>query len=90
MQQQPEIQSTPPITPPPNPELPQNYPPKKSKLWLWVTLAIVGVLAIIGIVVAIILVSNKTTPSKDTNISRKEATKPKDEKKKRRQKAELS
>ena len=56
MQQQPEIPSTPPITPPPNPEFPQNYPPKKSKLWLWVTLAIVGVLATIGIVVAIILV----------------------------------
>ena len=64
MQQQPEIPSTPPITPPPNPEFPQNYPPKKNKLWLWVTLAIVGVLAIIGIVVAIVLVSNKTTPSK--------------------------
>ena len=81
MQQQPEIPSTPPVTPPPNPEFPQNYPPKKSKLWLWVTLAIVGVLATIGIVVAIVLASNKTTPSKDTNISRKEATKPKDEKK---------
>ena len=82
MQQQPEIPSTPPITPPPNPEFPQNYPPKKSKLWLWVTLAIVGVLATIGIVVAIILVSDKTAPSKNTNISRKEAVKPKGEEKK--------
>lgn len=81
MQQQPEIPSTPPVTPPPNPEFPQNYPPKKSKLWLWVTLAIVGVLVIIGIVMAIVLVSNKTAPSKDANISRKEATKPKSEKK---------
>ena len=81
MQQQPETPSTPPITPPPNPEFPQNYPPKKSKLWLWVTLAIVATLAIIGIVVAIALVSNKTAPSEDANISRKEAIKPKDEKK---------
>lgn len=81
MQQQPEIPSTPQITPPPNPEFPQNYPPKKSKLWLWVTLAIVATLAIIGIVVAIALVSNKTAPSEDANISRKEAIKPKDEKK---------
>ena len=82
MQQQPEIPSTPQIAPPPNPELPQNYPPKKSKLWLWVTLTIVGVLAVIGIVVAIVLVSNKTAPSKNTNISRKEAVKPKGEEKK--------
>ena len=81
MQQQPEIPSTPQITPPPNPEFPQNYPPKKSKLWLWVTLAIVATLAIIGIVVAIVLVSNKTAPSEDANISRKEAIKPKSEKK---------
>ena len=90
MQQQPEIPSTPPVTPPPNPEFPQNYPPKKSKLWLWVTLAIVGVLATIGIVVAIVLASNKTTPSKDTNISRKEATKPKDEKKSEDKKQNLA
>lgn len=90
MQQQPEIPSTPPITPPPNPEFPQNYPPKKSKLWLWVTLAIVGVLATIGIVVAIVLVSNKTTPSKDTTISRKEAIKPKDEKKSEDKKQNLA
>lgn len=89
MQQQSEIPSTPPITPP-NPEFPQNYPPKKSKLWLWVTLAIVGVLTTIGIVVAIVLVSNKTTPSKDTNISRKEATKPKDEKKSEDKKQNLA
>ena len=90
MQQQPEIPSTPPITPPPNPELPQNYPPKKSKLWLWVTLVIAGVLATIGIVVAIVLVSNKTTPSKDTTISRKEAIKPKDEKKSEDKKQNLA
>ena len=90
MQQQPEIPSTPPITPPPNPEFPQNYPPKKSKLWLWVTLAIVGVLATIGIVVAIVLVSNKTAPSKDTNISRKEAVNPKDEKKNEDKKQDLA
>lgn len=90
MQQQPEIPSTPPITPPPNPEFPQNYPPKKSKLWLWVTLAIVGVLATIGIVVAIVLVSSKTAPSKDANISRKEATKPKDEKKNEDKKQNLA
>ena len=90
MQQQPEIPSTPPITPPPNPEFLQNYPPKKSKLWLWVTLSIVGVLAIIGIAVAIVLVSNKTAPSKDANISRKEATKPKDEKKNEDKKQNLA
>ena len=90
MQQQPEIPSTPPVTPPPNPEFPQNYPPKKSKLWLWVTLAIVGMLATIGIVVAIVLVSNKTTPSKDANISRKEAVKSKDEKKSEDKKQNLA
>ena len=90
MQQQPEIPSTPPITPPPNPELPQNYPPKKSKLWLWVALIVVGVLATIGIVVTIVLMSNKTAPSNNTNTSRKEAVKPKDEKKSEDKKQNLA
>ncbi len=81
MQPQPETPPTPPTVLPPNPGLPQNQPPKKSKLWLWITLSIVGVLAITGIVVAIVLVSSKSTPSKqDTDISRKESTKSKDSK----------
>lgn len=76
MQQQPETPATPSPMPQPNPELPPHYPPKKSKLWLWVTLAIVGVLVIVGIIITIIIVSNSSTSSADTTTSRQRATKP--------------
>ena len=76
MQQQPETPVTPSPMPQLNPELPPQYPPKKSKLWLWITLAIVGVLAIVGIIITIIIVSNSSTSSADTTTSRQRATKP--------------
>lgn len=76
MQQQPETPATPSPMPQPNPELPPHYPPKKSKLWLWITLAIVGVLVIVGIIVTIIIVSNNSASSADTTTSRQRATKP--------------
>ena len=76
MQQQSETPPTPSPMPQPNPELPPNYPPKKSKLWLWITLAIVGVLVIVGIIITIIIVSNSSTSSADTTTSRQWVTKP--------------
>ena len=76
MQQQSETPPTPSPMPQPNPELPPNYPPKKSKLWLWITLAIVGVLVIVGIIITIIIVSNNSASSADTTTSRQRATKP--------------
>ncbi|MBB1563969.1 hypothetical protein HG434_001745 [Candidatus Saccharibacteria bacterium] len=76
MQQQPETPVTPSPMPQLSPELPPHCPPKKSKLWLWITLAIVGVLAIVGIIVTIIIVSNNSTSSADTTTSRQRATKP--------------
>lgn len=76
MQQQPETPATPPPMPQLSPELPPHYPPKKSKLWLWITLAIVGVLVIVGIIITIIIVSNSSTSSADTTTSRQRATKP--------------
>ena len=76
MQQQSETPPTPSPMPQPNPELPPNYPPKKSKLWLWITLAIIGVLVIVGIIITIIIVSNNSTSSADTTTSRQRATKP--------------
>ena len=76
MQQQSETPPTPSPMPQPNPELPPNYPPKKSKLWLWITLAIIGVLVIVGIIITIIIVSNGSTSSADTTTSRQRATKP--------------
>ena len=76
MQQQPETPATPSPMPQLSPELPPHYPPKKSKLWLWITLAIVGVLATVGIIVTIIIVSNNSTSSADTTTSRQRATKP--------------
>ena len=76
MQQQPETPVTPSPMPQLNPELPPHYPPKKSKLWLWITLAIVGVLVIVGVIVTIIIVSNSSTSSADTTTSRQRATKP--------------
>lgn len=74
--QQPETPVTPSPMPQLSPELPPHYPPKKSKLWLWITLAIVGVLAIVGIIITIIIVSNNSTSSADTTTSRQRATKP--------------
>jgi hypothetical protein len=76
MQQRPETPVTPSPMPQPNSELPPHYPPKKSKLWLWITLAIVGVLVIVGIIMTIIIVSNSSTSSADTTTSRQRATKP--------------
>ena len=76
MQQHPETPPTPPPMPQLSPELPPHYPPKKSKLWLWITLAIVGVLVIVGIIITIIIVSNSSTSSADTTTSRQRATKP--------------
>lgn len=76
MQQQPETPATPSPMPQLSPELPPHYPPKKSKLWLWITLAIVGVLVIVGIIITIIIVSNSSTSSADTATSRQRATKP--------------
>lgn len=76
MQQQPETPATPSPMPQLSPELPPQYPPKKSKLWLWITLAIVGVLVIVGIIITIIIVSNNSTSSADTTTSRQRATKP--------------
>ena len=76
MQQRPETPVTPSPMPQLSPELPPHYPPKKSKLWLWITLAIVGVLAIVGIIITIIIVSNNSTSSADTTTSRQRATKP--------------
>lgn len=76
MQQQPETPVTPSPMPQLSPELPPQYPPKKSKLWLWITLAIVGVLVIVGIIVTIIIVSNSSTSSSDTTTSRQRKTKP--------------
>ena len=76
MQQQPETPATPSPMPQLSPELPPHYPPKKSKLWLWITLAIVGVLAIVGIIITIIIVSNNSPSSADTTTSRQRATKP--------------
>ena len=55
MQQRPETPVTPSPMPQLSPELPPHYPPKKSKLWLWITLAIVGVLAIVGIIITPLL-----------------------------------
>ena len=72
MQQRPETPVTPSPMPQLSPELPPHYPPKKSKLWL----AIVGVLAIVGIIITIIIVSNNSTSSADTTTSRQRATKP--------------
>ena len=72
MQQQPET----PATPSPMPQLSPELPPKKSKLWLWITLAIVGVLVIVGIIITIIITSNSSTSSSDTTTSRQRATKP--------------
>lgn len=74
--QQPETPVTPSPMPQLSPELPPHYPPKKSKLWLWITLAIVGVLVIVGIIITIIIVSNNSTSSADTTTSRQRATKP--------------
>ena len=76
MQQRPETPVTPSPMPQLSPELPPHYPPKKSKLWLWITLAIVGVLVIVGIIITIIIVSNSSTSSADTTTSRQRATKP--------------
>ncbi|QCT40689.1 hypothetical protein FBF24_02165 [Candidatus Saccharibacteria bacterium oral taxon 488] len=76
MQQRPETPVIPSPMPQLSPELPPQYPPKKSKLWLWITLAIVGVLAIVGIIITIIIVSNNSTSSADTTTSRQRATKP--------------
>lgn len=76
MQQQPETPVTPSPMPQLSPELPPQYPPKKSKLWLWITLAIVGVLVIVGIIVTIIIVSNNSASSADTTTSRQRATRP--------------
>lgn len=76
MQQRPETPVTPSPMPQLSPELPPHYPPKKSKLWLWITLAIVGVLVIVGIIITIIIVSNNSTSSADTTTSRQRATKP--------------
>lgn len=76
MQQQPETPVTPSPMPQLSPELPPHYPPKKSKLWLWITLAIVGVLVIVGIIITIIIVSNSSTSSADTTTLRQRATKP--------------
>lgn len=76
MQQQSETPVTPSPMPQLSPELPPHYPPKKSKLWLWITLAIVGVLVIVGIIITIIIVSNSSTSSADTTTSRQRATKP--------------
>lgn len=76
MQQRPETPVTPSLMPQLSPELPPHCPPKKSKLWLWITLAIVGVLATAGIIVTIIIVSNNSTSSADTTTSRQRATKP--------------
>lgn len=76
MQQRPETPVTPSPMPQLSPELPPHCPPKKSKLWLWITLAIVGVLATVGIIVTIIIVSNNSTSSADTTTSRQRATKP--------------
>lgn len=76
MQQQSETPQTPLPMPQLSPELPPHYPPKKSKLWLWITLAIVGVLVIVGIIITIIIVSNSSTSSADTTTSRQRATKP--------------
>lgn len=76
MQQRPETPVTPLPMPQLSPELPPHYPPKKSKLWLWITLAIVGVLVIVGIIITIIIVSNSSTSSSDTTTSRQRATKP--------------
>ncbi|QJU05039.1 hypothetical protein FBF32_02190 [Candidatus Saccharibacteria bacterium oral taxon 488] len=76
MQQRPETPVTPSPMPQLSPELPPYYPPKKSKLWLWITLAIVGMLVIAGIIITIIIVSNNSTSSADTTTSRQRATKP--------------
>lgn len=76
MQQRPETPVTPSPMPQLSPELPPQYPPKKSKLWLWITLAIVGVLVIVGVIVTIIIVSNNSTSSADTTTSRQRAIKP--------------
>ena len=76
MQQRPETPVTPSPMPQLIPELPPHYSPKKSKLWLWITLAIVGVLVIVGIIVTIIIVSNNSASSADTTTSRQRATKP--------------
>lgn len=76
MQQRPETPVTPSPMPQLSPELPPHYPPKKSKLWLWITLAIVGVLVIVGIIITIIIVSSNSTSSADTTTSRQRATKP--------------
>ena len=76
MQQQPETPVTPSPMPQLSPELPPHCPPKKSKLWLWITLAIVGVLVIVGIIMTIIIVSNSSTSSADTTTLRQRATKP--------------
>lgn len=76
MQQRPETPVTPSPMPQLSPELPPQYPPKKSKLWLWITLAIVGVLVIVGIIITIIITSNNSTSSADTTTSRQRATKP--------------
>lgn len=76
MQQQSETPPTPSPMPQLSPELPPHYPPKKSKLWLWITLAIVGVLVIVGIIITIIIVSNNSASSSDTTTSRQRATKP--------------
>lgn len=76
MQQQPETPVTPSPMPQLSPELPPHYPPKKSKLWLWIMLAIVGVLVIVGVIITIIIVSNNSTSSADTTTSRQRATRP--------------
>lgn len=76
MQQRPETPVTPSPMPQLSPELPPHCPPKKSKLWLWITLAIVGVLVIVGIIITIIIVSNNSTSSADTTTLRQRATKP--------------
>ena len=76
MQQRPETPVTPSPMPQLSPELPPHYPPKKSKLWLWITLAIVGVLVVVGIIVTVIIVSSNSTSSADTTTSRQRATKP--------------
>lgn len=76
MQQRPETPVTPSPMPQLSPELPPHCPPEKSKLWLWITLAIVGVLATVEIIVTIIIMSNNSTSSADTTTSRQRATKP--------------
>lgn len=76
MQQQPETPVTPSPMPQLSPELPPHCPPKRSKLWLWITLAIVGVLVIVGIIITIIITSNNSASSADTTTSRQRATKP--------------